>query len=197
MLPAAGNDPVQIFPGWQSWNIPIRRIHGVGHNRNLVPLGSPDRYRFLAIENRKPFITIQGLLIFRRDPPEDSVHEASLFRQNGGNAFSAAVTAERQPVIFQPHRVDDLGIRTAERHLVCIHIAAVSKIQQRAAAPTSRTMAFFLFRYFMPAMETQLVNWFLIILDFDHLLSFLVLTVLHTGVMGLVIPPCPVAGKIG
>ena len=129
MLPAAGNDPVQIFPGWQRGSVPVGRVHGVGHDGNLFPVGSPNRYRFLAIENRKAFIVVQGLFIFRKNPPEDAVHIASFFRQNGGNAFSAAVAAEGQPVIFQPHRVDDLGVRTAERHLVCVHIAAVSKIQ--------------------------------------------------------------------
>ena len=85
------------------------------------------------------------------DAPEDAVHEAVRLRQDGGDADPAAVFTESKAVSFQPDAACHFRIRAAERHLVPVHIATISKIQQRAAVPASRIMAFFL-----PALKIRL-----------------------------------------
>lgn len=57
-------------------------------------------------------------------------------------------------------------------------------------------MAFFLFQNFMPALKIRLFSCLFEIFGFHHLLSFLASAVLQAGVLGFVIPPCPVTGEV-
>lgn len=52
------------------------------------------------------------------DPPEDTVHIASFFRQDSGDAIPAAVHAKGKAVPFQPDGIHHFRIGAAEGHLV-------------------------------------------------------------------------------
>ena len=61
---------------------------------------------------------VQMLFVPFRNPPEDAVHIAVRFRQNGGDAIPAAIGAESKAVSFQADGIHHFRIRAAERHLV-------------------------------------------------------------------------------
>ena len=72
---------------------------------------------------------IQMLFVPFGNTPEDTVHIASFFRQNGGNTIPSAIGAERKSVSFQADGIDHFRIRAAERHLIQVHIRAICKIK--------------------------------------------------------------------
>ena len=94
---------------------------------------------------------VQTPFIPFRNAPEDAVHEAVRFRQDRGDTIPVAVGAESKAVSFQPDAAYHFRIGAAECHLVPVHIASISKIQQCTAVPASRIMAFFL-----PALKIRL-----------------------------------------
>ena len=98
ILSAAIKDAFQIGFGGHGRDFLVRAVHSVGHD--FPPYAILIRYcdRLLSIQEGKTLVMVQMLFVPFRNPPEDAVHEAVRFRQNRGDAISAAIGAERKAV---------------------------------------------------------------------------------------------------
>ncbi|SCJ57090.1 Uncharacterised protein [uncultured Ruminococcus sp.] len=118
VLPAAVQDSFQIGFGGHGGGILVRAVHGVSHDFMPDPILIYYHNRFFPVQVGKALVMVQMPFIPFGDPPEDTVHIASFFRQDSGDAIPAAVHAKGKAVPFQPDGIHHFRIGAAEGHLV-------------------------------------------------------------------------------
>ena len=96
----------------------VRAVHGVSHDFMPDPILIYYHNRFFPVQVGKALVMVQMPFIPFGDPPEDTVHIASFFRQDSGDAIPAAVHAKGKAVPFQPDGIHHFRIGAAEGHLV-------------------------------------------------------------------------------